>query len=307
MIVFTDNMVSARRYFPNLREAIPAPDPSLSDILRELMGDAVPQAAVVDDFPETFPNALVVEKASRSQYDLIIKALGGNPALPHGLILLAGEGQGFHGQRDRSWTALDGNIHLVVHLAPRVPIYERPLGLTILAAVSALQAIDTLPGLAGRAATKWVNDITIDGEKVCGVLTYAQAEDNGVTGAVLGIGLNVETKPDVESSRFITRATSLREKSGSPDKITIAATIRPMLQALADNYRHFLAGGYFSLLDIYRRRSAVVGRWVEIHPDSPHDPDEIIKGKVNAIGDNLELCLENRPQPVTRGRLALRE
>jgi biotin-[acetyl-CoA-carboxylase] ligase BirA-like protein len=248
----------------------------------------------------------ITEKSSQSQYDAIVDLLRNGNKFPDGTACFADHGTRFHGLRERPWRALPGNIHLVVQFAPDRAIAHYGVGFTILAAVSVVQAIDTVTGLNGRARTKWVNDIVVGNAKICGVLTYTQAEGEIVTGAVVGIGLNVETTPEVEPTVFVPEAVSIIELAGENESSSQEAVFAVLLERLKGNYELLLDGGYGDLLDFYRGRSAIPGKMVEIHPDSPYDRShEIIKGKVIEIGDNLELYLEGRSQPVTKGRLAL--
>lgn len=59
------------------------------------------------------------------------------------------------------------------------------------AAVAVVRAIKELTLIEPHI--KWVNDIFISGKKVCGILTEAVTDKNGVTSVVVGIGINVAT------------------------------------------------------------------------------------------------------------------
>jgi len=249
----------------------------------------------------------ITEESSKSQYDAIIGLLRDGKKLPDGIACLADHGSRFHGLRERPWNALPGNIHLVVQFSPDKVIAHYGVGFTILAAVSVVQTIDRVSGLEGKAQTKWVNDIVVGDAKVCGVLTYTQAEGQTVTGAVIGIGLNVEATPEIEPTVFVPEAVSIRDLTGEDRTVSQGTVLRGLLARLKSNYDLLLGGGYRRLLDFYRERSAIIGKTVEIYPDSPFDKaNEIITGKVIGIGDNLELYLEGNPRLATKGRLALK-
>ena len=100
---------------------------------------------------------------------------------------------------------------------------------------------------------------------------------------------------------------SLRDFTSDPDQITQAAVLKLLIKKIVKNYSHFLKGGYPDIIDFYREHSAIIGKDVEIHPDSPHDRDrKVIAGRVKAIGDNLELFLEGQKTPIIKGRLVLK-
>lgn len=249
----------------------------------------------------------ITAESSKSQYDAIIGLLRDGKKLPDGIACLADHGSRFHGLRERPWNALPGNIHLVVQFSPDRAIAHYGVGFTILAAVSVVQTIDLVAGLKDKAGTKWVNDIVINNAKVCGVLTYTQAEGTTVTGAVIGIGLNVEAAPEIETTVFVPEAVSIRDLVGEEGTVSQGAIFKDLLKRLKSNYDLLLGGEYRQLLDFYRERSAIMGKTVEIYPDSPFDKSsETISGKVIGIGDNLELYLEGRARPITKGRLALK-
>lgn len=43
-----------------------------------------------------------------------------------------------------------------------------------------------------NAQIKWVNDILVDGKKVCGILTESRSFENGINRLVIGIGINLK-------------------------------------------------------------------------------------------------------------------
>jgi BirA family transcriptional regulator, biotin operon repressor / biotin---[acetyl-CoA-carboxylase] ligase len=308
--VYTDSPDFARGLL-NPAEDWTAVVPGNSDsserlLARELFEAGTPVCSRITDHPFD-ASVFITEKTSKSQYDAIVDLLREGTSLPDGTVCFADHGSRFHGLRERPWSALPGNIHLVVQFAPNRKILNYGIGFTILAAVSVVQTIDTVVGLEGKAATKWVNDIVIGEAKVCGVLTYTQAEAETVTGAVIGIGLNVEATPDVEPTIFVPSAVSLRDLAGNGESAGQRGVLKSLLENLRRNYDLLVGGNYRTLLNFYRERSAIIGRRVEIHPDSPFDkPGEVVSGRVIGIGDNLELFLEDRTEPVTKGRLALK-
>ncbi len=254
--------------------------------------------------PGFWQYALLVEEAPASQYDLMVEMSGREQELPDGIICLAGAGCNFHGQRGRPWAALPGNIHLTAYLSPKRPIHRFHIGFSLLAAVSMIEAIDSLKSLTGRAKIKWVNDILIDGAKVAGFLATTSSSGNSVSSAVLGIGLNVETAPRFEGDAFVPKAASLRDFMPSPGGCSQKEILLQLLHDLDNNYRLLLSGRSDRLLDTYRRRSIVVGRRVKIMSDAPTGPSkELAAGRILAIGENLELFLDGVKDPVTRGRL----
>ncbi len=252
-------------------------------------------------------NLSIVRQSALSQYDIVNELCRKNIKLPHGLLCLAGEGENFHGFKNRHWASPPGNIYLTAYFAPERPIDHFGVGFVILAAISVVDAIDAVPELAQKAGIKWVNDILIDGAKVSGVLAFTQQEGVDVTSATLGIGINVNTTPAVDPTPFVPKAASLSDYSGNPEKCETRLIFDKLITALSQNYEILAGNGYQVLLDRYRERSLIIGQEVEICSDkSRGDIEMLANGVVSGIGDNLELYLQGRNQPITRGRLILK-
>ena len=68
------------------------------------------------------------------------------------------------------------------------------LSVTAAAAVAVVRAIEKLTDM--RPQIKWVNDIFINGKKVCGILTEAVTDFESGTdlSVIVGIGINVTTE-----------------------------------------------------------------------------------------------------------------
>jgi BirA family transcriptional regulator, biotin operon repressor / biotin---[acetyl-CoA-carboxylase] ligase len=248
---------------------------------------------------------LASEIAGVSQYARLTEAARGSAVIPDRLVCAAGSGPDFKGFRGRSWMGRPGNVHLAVHLAPNRPIERFDTVFLALAAVALVEAIDSVRGLVGVARIKWVNDVLIGDAKAGGVLAYTQTRGHTVTSVVLGIGLNVETHPPVSPTPFVPAAVALNDVAGAGPANATTLTWR-VLRTLTENYQLLLTEGYGPIMAKYRARSAVLGREVALSSD---DRDEVprifLAGRVEALGDGLELMLAGRDEPVRTGRLIL--
>jgi biotin-[acetyl-CoA-carboxylase] ligase BirA-like protein len=309
MIVLSDTIDYAAELLP--QEAVSrlssesVPDPAILPVIQSLYEEGVDLlSATLPDEPWQY--LFLSQCTSRSQYDQMIELARSTAELPDRILCLAGSGSGLHGYKGRSWTAAAGNIHLTVHLTPKRPIERFETAFTILAALSVVDAIDGVPGLEGRARIKWVNDILIDGSKVAGILAYTQTRETTVSSAVLGIGLNVETAPSVEPTPFVPSVGSVHDFAPDALSATQGIVLDSLLNALARNYQLLLEEGYTPLLERYRERAGLIGSKIAVcSEDSDSDPSVITEGRVVAMGEGLELYLENRDEPVTKGRLIL--
>ncbi|MCP4580597.1 MAG: biotin--[acetyl-CoA-carboxylase] ligase [candidate division Zixibacteria bacterium] len=310
MQIYTDDIEYAETIVSPLEEQwesiVTVTDTNISIIANDLFSDSPIYRSSVDSIT-LWQYLSIAEISQFSQYDKVNDLCRRNVKIPHGLLCLAGQGNNFHGFRNRHWESPPGNIYLTAYFAPDQPIDHFGIGFVILAAISVVDAIDALPGLANRAGIKWVNDILIDGAKVSGVLAFTQQEGDNVTSASLGIGINVKTTPIVDPTPFVPKAASLSDFRGDSEKCESRFIFEKLINALNDNYEILVSKGYRELLDRYRERSLIIGHEVEICSDkSSGDIELLAEGIVSGIGDNLELHLQGRSKPITRGRLILK-
>lgn len=309
MIGYTDSIAFGERVVPDSgalwTPAAASPPVEVAGLLERLFGGRDRYTASIPS-DTSWPCLIAVESAGQSQFDTLV-ALGREGGdLPDGVACLAGAGGGLHGQRGRPWAALPGNLHLSLWLAPPRDTVRSPIELLALAAVSVVDAIDTLPGLRGRAGIKWVNDILIDGAKVCGILTHVESRPTGIR-ASLGIGMNVESVPQIAPTPFVPAVAALRTVAADPAACRLGSVLREVLRALDHNYDALRSSGAGVLLARYRERSLVLGREVALCDESGTSPPRVIaEGRVAGLGPQLELVLEGHPQPFTTGRLLLR-
>jgi biotin-[acetyl-CoA-carboxylase] ligase BirA-like protein len=280
-------------------------DSNLSHLLKRLYQNKTVYTRVCETHG-IWTHALVVKHAPSSQYDHLVELSRKNVRLPDGTLCIAGSGRKFHGQRQRPWKALEGNIHISVFLSPHRSIKNFHSGFPILAAVTLIDALDAFEPLKGRPRIKWVNDIIIEGAKVAGFLVHTQSVEQTVLTAILGIGLNVEKIPKIQSDPFVPEVSSLRDFIRDDSVLDQEKVLTQLLLSLDKNYELLLSGGFDLLLNSYREHSLVIGRKVKIISDTPcKKPQEIASGTVTDIGENLELILKGHAEPVKSGRLIL--
>ena len=109
---------------------------------------------------------------------------------PEGTAVIAGEQTKGRGRLGRSFfSPSDTGLYMSLLLRTSIPAQEAVL-ITTAAAVAVAEAIEEVSGTS--CGIKWVNDVYINGRKVCGILTEASMslENGGLEYAVLGIGIN---------------------------------------------------------------------------------------------------------------------
>jgi BirA family biotin operon repressor/biotin-[acetyl-CoA-carboxylase] ligase len=196
-----------------------------------------------------------------------------------GTVIIAGHQTAGRGRMGRRfYSPSDTGIYISVLLHPDTDI-KNAIYITTHAAVSACMAIekttDRIPQI------KWVNDIFIDGKKVCGILTEAVFDSGKIKYAVMGIGFNVYP-PD----------------GGFPNEISdIAGAICSDKQ---DRLREEIAAEFLNrfsecheIADIsreYKKRSAVIGKTVDIINTATGDS---YRADVEDIDDECRLVIKD--------------
>jgi biotin-(acetyl-CoA carboxylase) ligase len=309
MAVYTGNPRFSATLLPgDVAESLAPVNPA-EPFLKPLLDTVFPGFPVLYSTPQgdlPLDHLLLSEFSAQSQYDQLIGLVRSGVELPDRLACLSGSGLDFHGFKDRSWAAVPGNIHLAVHFVPAGPLARFGPAFTALATLSVVDAFDEIPELEGRASIKWINDVLVDGAKIAGSLAFTQSQDHTVSCAVLGIGLNVEVAPKVPRSPAVPRVGSVREflPGGVGAPHLQAGILVGLLRALENNYLTLLTEGAAPLIERYRERSAVVGEDVIVCSESSDQEERILaRGRVVGLGDNLELLLEGRSEPITGGRL----
>lgn len=172
---------------------------------------------------------------------------------PEGAIVGADRQSAGRGRRGRAWEAARGDALLVsVLLRPGVA----PVEAALLPVVVAVGVADAL-GPAARIV--WPNDIVIDGGKVAGILCEMNADQERVSWAVAGIGVNVRGAPALEDPRW--RPASLADTGPAPRR---ADLLVDLMAALGARYAAWTGGDVAGVLAAFAERDALAGRGVTV-------------------------------------------
>lgn len=132
-------------------------------------------------------------------------------------------------------------------------IYQKQCLSPPAASVAVSRAIQTICGV--RPQIKWVNDLYLDGKKICGILTEAitDFESGQITNIVVGIGINCSCEDFPDEIQEIAGGIP-----GSYSKNALAAEVVNQLLDIASNIeaRDFI--------DEYRQSSMVIGKNINV-------------------------------------------
>ncbi|MDH4228418.1 MAG: biotin--[acetyl-CoA-carboxylase] ligase [Nitrospirota bacterium] len=222
-----------------------------------------------------------------------------DPALGHGTVLAALRQTGGRGRLGRRWETPTGTVPFSLVLEPAgMPPAGVPL-VTLATAVGLAEGIAAHCGV--NLDIKWPNDLLWQGRKVAGILTEARTDPDRITRAVVGIGLNVNTRADDLPPEVRPLAASLAEAVGAP--VAVAPLLARVLDRLEVIYGYLMDGQGGEVLRRYRPLCTTLGREVTVHGAG----GDRVTGLAEAVGDDgaLVLRVEGRPVRMYSGDVSL--
>lgn len=221
--------------------------------------------------------------------------------LDDGTVVFAREQTNGRGRLGRSFESLkDKGLYLSVLMRPE-STPDKIANITAWVAVAVSDAIKKVSGI--RPGIKWVNDLILNGKKICGILTEMSVEgESGIVQYVItGIGVNCNhTKADFsESLQDI--ATSLYIESGKKvNRAELAAEIIKSLDKVKEDFP-CLKEEYLSS---YRKNCVILGKEVRIIRK-----DKEFVGVAEKIDDDFGLIVrfpDGSAQSITSGEVSVR-
>lgn len=224
---------------------------------------------------------LVLREAMASRDDAAGFAAGrtarrgrATPWPPSGAAVVTDAQTGGRGRLDRTWSSQPGkDLTFSVLIRPSLAPGRAHL-LSLTAALAVAEVLETLPGLKGRLAVKWPNDVLLGEKKVCGILLEGSMDADRMHWAVAGIGLNVNSASSTLMSALTPqqaadwagkpRPVSLREHLGH--QVPRAHLLAALLERLGDRWAALedRSSSQAGVLEQLRSRDALAGRPVEV-------------------------------------------
>ncbi len=179
------------------------------------------------------------------------------------------------GRMGRSFFSPDGGLYFSLLVHPEESA-ENSLFLTTLMAVAVSSAVSEVCGV--KCGIKWVNDIYLDGKKICGILTEGKIGEGGkLDYAVIGAGINIEEPKAGFPEEISGVAGAVYEYGCAPEGIR-----KSLLDAVC---RHFYA--YYrkdagavrgridrGFLSEYRSRSCIIGKKIFVSENYLNNPPD---------------------------------
>lgn len=159
-----------------------------------------------------------------------------------GTVVVADSQSAGKGRRGRNWDSPAGcNLYFTLLLKPDFAPDKASM-LTLVMALSVIQALEGQTGSEMDFAVKWPNDIVVNGRKLCGILTEMTLNKNVIESLVIGVGVNVNQK-EFPKELADTATSLLLEKNHIHAMFNIPDTtvlLNDILKAFDHNYGLFL-------------------------------------------------------------------
>ena len=172
----------------------------------------------------------------------------------HGTAVLAFHQSRGRGRLGRTFISpANSGIYMSVLLKPTFDLSQSVL-VTTAASVAVARAIEAVCGK--NPQIKWVNDIYVDGKKVCGILTEAMTdfETGQIQHLILGMGINCST--DGFPPDLLDIAGALE---GDFTKNELAAQVLNQLMPLMDQLEER------TFIEDYKKHSMVLGKTIRVY------------------------------------------
>ena len=163
------------------------------------------------------------------------------------------------------------------------------VNITAAAAVAVTDAIKKVTGL--RASIKWVNDVFLEGKKICGILTESSLSSDGGSFDYVIVGIGVNLVADFSGTEVENIAGGIYGKNSVPPDI---CKIKNRLTAeIVNNLVRLCPGGTVRktkpFVKKYRSKLFIIGKNVTVLRGS-----EEYEAKVTGLSDDLSLITERK-------------
>jgi len=197
----------------------------------------------------------------------------------HGTVIVADTQTAGRGRLGRSFVSPENTgLYMSIIIRPHFDLQTVSL-ITSAVACATSEAVEKLCGV--KTGIKWVNDLYMNGRKICGILTEAtlDLEMKSLDYAVIGIGVNVR-KCDFGEELNKT-VTSVEQETGTViDRNVLCAEILNSTEKYLDMIKSR------EYLSYYREREILTG-----HVITANAGNEKIIGKAVGIDENANLVI----------------
>ena len=197
------------------------------------------------------------------------------------IICLAEQQTKGRGRFNRHWHSPFGKN---IYLSCLYPFQKDLSELAGLSLVTSLAVLETLKTYAVPSIfVKWPNDVLVQNKKCSGNLIEVQAETNGVSDAIIGIGMNVNRMADEAS--ISQEWTSIQKATGK--YIDRNECVVRLIQSLMTYLKRMEQHGFSSFVEEWVRQDLLTNKIITLK-----NLDQSIQGKVKGVNAQGYLLLQ---------------
>lgn len=176
---------------------------------------------------------------------------------PEGTVILADRQTGGRGRMGKRFHSPRGNLYISMILRPKLPVSD----MMAVTACTASAVHDALLDFGVATKIKWVNDLFLNGKKLCGILSEGSfnVEMHTMDYLIIGVGVNLQPDPELpdELRPIVT------DISSATGKLVPRFHLAAGLLHHMDRYLGGLSERTF--LPVYTEHSMTIGRRVRVH------------------------------------------
>ena len=225
---------------------------------------------------------------------------------PSGTVLVTDDQTGGRGRLGRGWVSQPGkDLTFSVLARPALPPARAHL-LSLAAALAVAETLEGLMDLRGPVGIKWPNDVLVGERKICGILLEGSMDADRLQWAIVGIGLNVNSRPEAfteglgpeERLQWLARPqpTSVAAELGR--EAPRAPLFAALLGALSRHLGRLEGPGADRVLAGVRERDVLRGKPVQVFA-GPQFDDLVTSGTAEGIGGEGQLLVRTVSGDVT--------
>lgn len=179
----------------------------------------------------------------------------GLPEITNGFALWADEQTAGRGRINRTWISPKHmGLWMSFYLQPGLEAHKSFI-LTFLAAVAVVKSVQQVYQLSPKI--KWPNDVLLNRQKICGILTETRVINEQIEHAVVGVGINLNQTRDEFDKNKVAGASSLLIETGR--RLAAEEVLRVLLKQLDDYYVFVRTGRFSKIIETWKAYAAFVG------------------------------------------------
>ena len=188
----------------------------------------------------------------------------------NGTLVLSEEQTAGRGRRGKSFfSPKSSGLYMSLMLRPKALCFDVQL-VTVAAAAAVCRALESLAGV--QPQIKWVNDVYLDGRKLCGILCEKVSDDNEAV--IAGVGINCGAAAFPEELQNIAGA------------LNVPVSRNELAARIVSELNKVMAMDSAAVIEQYRSRSLMEGRRVRYAING-----ESTEATVCGIADNGNLLV----------------